>query len=197
MDEVANRGHRVKRPPNSFMLYRSDYAERIKTFLSHKNQQAVSKLAAKFWEGELPDVKTYYKELAEIEKQNHREAHPGYKLVRVKRKRLAAPKATLSRLLPREDSTRYVRSPTFTVSPITDLEPSMAACFPCISDEPYNDNGSSDWMDGLMKFGEEQICSPSPFAEPLSPSMLFGYFSEAHSVGSGGDWLEYWSDYSS
>jgi hypothetical protein len=183
------------------MLYRSDYAERIKTFLSHKTQQAVSKLAAIFWEGELPDVKTFYKQLAEIEKHNHREAHPDYKLVRAKKKRLAAPRANPSRLLPREDSTCYVRSPTFTVTPFTDVEPSMAD-FPYISQEPQNDNCSSDWKNGLMKFGEEQICSPPPFAEPLSPSMLFGHFSEAqtytlgNSVGSGGEWLEYWSEYS-
>lgn len=77
--EVAQRNGRVKRPMNSFMIYRSAYAPRTKEFLHLRNHQEVSRLLGKSWGMETPDIRTKYEELANIEKDNHALAHPDYK----------------------------------------------------------------------------------------------------------------------
>lgn len=75
----AQRKGKVKRPSNSFMLYRAAYADRTKEFLHLRNHQEVSRLLGKSWGMETPDIRTKYEELASTEKDNHSLAHPDYK----------------------------------------------------------------------------------------------------------------------
>lgn len=79
MQEVAKRNGRVARPMNSFMLYRSAYAERAKELHSQNNHQVVSETAGDSWKLESRAIREKYEYLATIEKNNHLQAHPGYK----------------------------------------------------------------------------------------------------------------------
>ncbi|KAI5776764.1 hypothetical protein EDC01DRAFT_636491 [Geopyxis carbonaria] len=77
--EVDKRGGYVTRPMNSFMLYRSAYAERTKFWCLQNNHQVVSSVSGESWPLEPPQIREKYNELAKIERVNHQAAHPGYK----------------------------------------------------------------------------------------------------------------------
>ncbi|KAF2094614.1 hypothetical protein NA57DRAFT_46480, partial [Rhizodiscina lignyota] len=77
--EVEDRKGYITRPMNSFMLYRSAYAERTKQWGLHNNHQVVSSMAGESWPLEPPEVRDHYNELAKLERANHQAAHPDYK----------------------------------------------------------------------------------------------------------------------
>lgn len=77
--EVEKRGGYVTRPMNSFMLYRSAYAERTKMWCLQNNHQIVSSVSGHSWPRESPEVRERYHHYAKLERENHAKAHPGYK----------------------------------------------------------------------------------------------------------------------
>lgn len=77
--EVEKRGGYVTRPMNSFMLYRSAFAERTKLWCLQNNHQVVSSVSGESWPLEPTAIRDKYNELAKIERCNHQAAHPGYK----------------------------------------------------------------------------------------------------------------------
>ena len=86
--QVSEMSGKVARPMNSFLLYRSAYADRTKKWVSKNNHQVVSQLAGKSWKLETVDIRKKYERLATTERNNHAKAHPGYKLApKVKNKR--------------------------------------------------------------------------------------------------------------
>ncbi|KAL2810438.1 hypothetical protein BJX63DRAFT_434223 [Aspergillus granulosus] len=85
--EVAEKGGKVARPMNSFMLYRSAYQERTKQWFAQNNHQVVSEVTGDSWARESAEVRAKYIRLANIEKQNHLRAHPGYKFAPSKDKK--------------------------------------------------------------------------------------------------------------
>lgn len=78
-EEVMKRGGYITRPMNSFMLYRSAYAERTKLWCLQNNHQVVSAVSGESWPLEPEYIRCRYNELARIERMNHQAAHPGYK----------------------------------------------------------------------------------------------------------------------
>lgn len=70
---------KVKRPMNSFMLYRKAYQNRTKDWCLQNNHQVVSQVCGDSWPLEPEEVKEQFNEWARIERQNHQNAHPGYK----------------------------------------------------------------------------------------------------------------------
>lgn len=70
---------KVKRPMNSFMLYRKAYQNRTKDWCLQNNHQVVSQVCGDSWPLEPGEVKEQFNEWARIERQNHQNAHPGYK----------------------------------------------------------------------------------------------------------------------
>ncbi|PYH99147.1 hypothetical protein BO71DRAFT_314810 [Aspergillus ellipticus CBS 707.79] len=86
-EEVVKNNGKIARPMNSFMLYRSAFAERAKTLFSQNNHQVVSEAAGDSWRLESNEIRTKYERLAHIEKINHLEAHPGYKFSPAKDKK--------------------------------------------------------------------------------------------------------------
>ncbi|KAA8644596.1 hypothetical protein EYZ11_009650 [Aspergillus tanneri] len=85
--EVAKKKGKVARPMNSFMLYRSAYAERAKQWFAQNNHQVVSRMAGQSWKLELPEIRKRYELLARMEKANHERAHPGYRFAPEKDKK--------------------------------------------------------------------------------------------------------------
>lgn len=77
--EVEKRDGHVARPMNSFMLYRSAFAERTKQWCLQNNHQVVSSVSGASWPLEPAWIREKYNELARIERINHQAAHPGYK----------------------------------------------------------------------------------------------------------------------
>jgi hypothetical protein len=77
--EAKERKGYITRPMNSFMLYRSAYAERTKAWCAANNHQVVSSVSGVSWPLEPKDIRDFYCELADIERQNHTNAHPDYK----------------------------------------------------------------------------------------------------------------------
>ncbi|TVY50114.1 HMG-box protein [Lachnellula occidentalis] len=70
---------KVKRPMNSFMLYRKAYQNRTKDWCLQNNHQVVSQVCGDSWPLEPAEVKEQFGEWARIERANHQNAHPGYK----------------------------------------------------------------------------------------------------------------------
>ncbi|KAF2018724.1 hypothetical protein BU24DRAFT_103679 [Aaosphaeria arxii CBS 175.79] len=77
--EVEKKNGYITRPMNSFMLYRSAYAERTKQWCLQNNHQVVSSVSGESWPLEPPEVRDMYTEYAKIERLNHQNAHPDYK----------------------------------------------------------------------------------------------------------------------
>jgi hypothetical protein len=77
--EAEKRNGYITRPMNSFMLYRSAYAERAKSWCAQGNHQVVSSVAGESWPLEPPEIRELYNEYAKIERINHQNAHPTYK----------------------------------------------------------------------------------------------------------------------
>jgi hypothetical protein len=78
VEEGKNPG-KVKRPMNSFMLYRKAYQNRTKNWCLQNNHQVVSQVCGDSWPLEPDAVREQFNEWARIERQNHQNAHPGYK----------------------------------------------------------------------------------------------------------------------
>lgn len=97
--ETEQKG-KILRPMNSFMLYRRAYTERIKRCSSRGSPQVVSSIAGKSWHMEPQQVHDEYQRLAQIERDGHAEAYPGYKLKLNLRKKphVAEPVAPLESL---------------------------------------------------------------------------------------------------
>lgn len=75
---TRNKDH-ISRPMNSFMLYRSAYADRAKHFCKENNHQIVSQVTGASWPLEPKEVREMYEEFARIERDAHHNAHPDYK----------------------------------------------------------------------------------------------------------------------
>lgn len=70
---------KVKRPMNSFMLYRKAYQNRTREWSLQNNHQVVSQVCGDSWPLEPEEIKEQFSEWARIERINHQNAHPGYK----------------------------------------------------------------------------------------------------------------------
>ncbi|EAS31563.3 HMG box protein [Coccidioides immitis RS] len=77
--EVAAKNGKIARPMNSFMLYRSAYAERTKEWCAQNNHQVVSRASGQSWPLEPKEIRDLYEGYATIERDNHQKAHPDYK----------------------------------------------------------------------------------------------------------------------
>ncbi|EXJ58676.1 hypothetical protein A1O7_06104 [Cladophialophora yegresii CBS 114405] len=77
--EVEKKKGYVSRPMNSFMLYRSAYAERVKQFCKENNHQVVSQVTGASWPLEPKEIRELYEQYAIAERDNHAIAHPNYK----------------------------------------------------------------------------------------------------------------------
>ena len=77
--EEAKKDNFVKRPSNSFILYRSAYADRARAWEKSPNHQKISSLAGESWSLEPPEIRKQFDAWAKIERDNHAKAFPEYK----------------------------------------------------------------------------------------------------------------------
>lgn len=81
---------KIKRPMNSFMLYRKAFQNHTKAYCEHNNHQVVSQVCGASWDQEPEHIKKQFADWAKLERTNHQKAHPGYKFTPAKPK--TAPK---------------------------------------------------------------------------------------------------------
>ncbi|KAJ1918573.1 hypothetical protein H4219_002510 [Mycoemilia scoparia] len=75
----ASKPKHTPRPANAFILYRkAKQAEVIQTNPGVSNKE-VSVIIGNMWRNESPEVTQKYRDMAEVEKQRHKELHPNYK----------------------------------------------------------------------------------------------------------------------
>jgi hypothetical protein len=79
LKELEQSNGYVKRPMNSFMLYRSAFADRTKHWCKQNNHQVVSSVAGESWPLESDELRSQFDQWAKTERQHHQEAHPNYK----------------------------------------------------------------------------------------------------------------------
>lgn len=77
--EEAKKDNFVKRPSNSFILYRSAYADRARAWEKSPNHQKISSLAGESWAMEPPKIRKQFDAWAKVERENHAKAFPDYK----------------------------------------------------------------------------------------------------------------------
>lgn len=77
--QEAEKDNFVKRPSNSFILYRSAYADRARAWEKSPNHQKISSLAGESWAMEPPEIRKQYDAWAKVERENHAKAFPDYK----------------------------------------------------------------------------------------------------------------------
>ena len=103
VEEGKNPG-KVKRPMNSFMLYRKAYQNPTKDWCLQNNHQVVSQVCGDSWPLEPDEVKEQFTEWAKIERQNHQNAHPGYKFSPTKAGAVKSSKRKMSEEVMSEES---------------------------------------------------------------------------------------------
>lgn len=73
-------GDHIPRPPNAFLLFRSDFIDKgiIPSYIESK-QQNVSRIAAEVWRQMSKDELQVWKDKAQLTKEKHRLEHPDFK----------------------------------------------------------------------------------------------------------------------
>lgn len=86
-----SQGDRVKRPLNSFMLYRRSQTQAAMAAAAQAqtkiNHQSMSLILGLMWKTETKDLRDLFSQLASEEKELHRSLHPEYKFCPQKRKK--------------------------------------------------------------------------------------------------------------
>ncbi|KAJ5659525.1 High mobility group superfamily [Penicillium longicatenatum] len=77
--EEARKTNKIKRPMNAFMMYRSAYAERAKALINQTNYQVVNREISFSWAAEAEEIKNHYRDMSNIEKDNHHRTFPEYR----------------------------------------------------------------------------------------------------------------------
>ncbi|EPY53576.1 transcription factor Ste11 [Schizosaccharomyces cryophilus OY26] len=103
----------IKRPLNSFMLYRRDRQLEIPT----TNHQSISRIIGELWRNESAQVKRYYAELSALERQKHMLQNPEYKYTPKKRAcRRSKRKPSSTRSRPQTDLSILQQISTYSAS---------------------------------------------------------------------------------
>jgi hypothetical protein len=102
----AKKSGKVPRPSNSFVCYRSAYADRVMKWASKNNHQNVSVITGSSWQIEDETVRRFYMNCADIDKANHLKAFPGWKYN--PKKRTASPESDDDEPTPRPNKKRYL-----------------------------------------------------------------------------------------
>ncbi|KAK0227707.1 hypothetical protein IW262DRAFT_551580 [Armillaria fumosa] len=75
----------VRRPPNAFMLFRSDYWRENKDTIRERDHREISRICGELWGALPPDEKKVYRDMANHAKEVHLAKYPDYKFTRVSR----------------------------------------------------------------------------------------------------------------
>ncbi|TQN75234.1 Silenced mating-type M-specific polypeptide Mc [Colletotrichum shisoi] len=97
---APERTPKITRPPNAFILYRSDFQAQLKQMNPHIQNHDISKRLGAAWNSESHEVRERYRALAKAYKERHNKMHPDY------------------RYTPRKPSEKRRRKPQKRVTPV-------------------------------------------------------------------------------
>lgn len=124
IDSDRKQPGKIKRPMNSFMLYRKAFQNHTKAYCEHNNHQVVSKVCGASWDQEPEHIRKQFADWAKLERANHQKAHPGYKFTpakpksAAKRKRDSDDEASDLESYDWESGQRFKRSRSHTGTPV-------------------------------------------------------------------------------
>ncbi|QKX55869.1 uncharacterized protein TRUGW13939_02968 [Talaromyces rugulosus] len=173
--EVQKKNGKIARPMNSFMLYRSAYADRTKEWCSQNNHQVVSRVSGQSWPKEPTHIREEYELLALIERDNHQKAHPNYKFAPNKTQTPPRKKRPLQDEAS-EGEESDLRGPSHS-SPA--LPNKMARTSGLSSSLTSRDSTPLDTHDNLLEgypAGTWQLSGGRPLVPQVFPSTETGYF---------------------
>ncbi len=75
----------VRRPPNAFMLFRSDYWRKNKDTIRERDLREISRICGELWRALPSGEKQVYRDMANDAKEVHLAKYPDYKFTRVSR----------------------------------------------------------------------------------------------------------------
>ncbi|KAL6300300.1 high mobility group box domain-containing protein, partial [Sparassis latifolia] len=75
----------IPRPPNCFILFRTDWCHRLEGQVERSHKQ-ISRIAGKAWKRMSETQKVVWRERARIIKEEHKRCYPDYKFAPVQRK---------------------------------------------------------------------------------------------------------------
>ncbi|KIK98564.1 hypothetical protein PAXRUDRAFT_55546, partial [Paxillus rubicundulus Ve08.2h10] len=73
------------RPPNAWILYRSDRLKELPPSKERRAQADVSKLISNMWKNEKEEVKLEYERMADAKKAEHQRLYPSYRFQPMKK----------------------------------------------------------------------------------------------------------------
>ncbi|KDQ21312.1 hypothetical protein BOTBODRAFT_99971, partial [Botryobasidium botryosum FD-172 SS1] len=83
---ARNANTQPPRPPNAWILYRSDKLRELNRDPGNRKPQAeISKIISQWWKQESDDVRGQYEKLSEKKKLEHQLQYPGYRFQPIKK----------------------------------------------------------------------------------------------------------------
>ncbi|KAL1858335.1 hypothetical protein Daus18300_009953 [Diaporthe australafricana] len=79
VDPITARNAKLPRPPNPFIIYRSERHQSVKEAYPDAKNNDISKILGKQWQGEPDDVRIRYKQKSEEIKEEFMRLYPDYK----------------------------------------------------------------------------------------------------------------------
>ena len=152
--ETGRVPRRVKRPLNSFMLYRKAYQGRVKEWYLQNNHRIVSQVCGTSWSLEPEHIKQQYDAWARLERIYHRNAHPGYEVFPIES---GASKSPLHPVLKYKIDSTMMRQYQQALSDDSINNPGLDSTH---SDESYN--GGHNWEAPIVTHDQD----PMLFIDP-------------------------------
>ncbi|CAH7686194.1 expressed protein [Phakopsora pachyrhizi] len=107
----SREAEKLPRPPNSWILYRSDKIVEMKSLNLGLAQSVLSKEIAAKWHNETSEVKKEYEKKAEIIKAEHAAKYPDYKYNPKRKKQPESRKANSKTMYPKSSSPKGPKNP--------------------------------------------------------------------------------------
>ncbi|CAG8515805.1 3472_t:CDS:1 [Scutellospora calospora] len=78
LNEPRSQETRIRRPPNSFLLYRQARQSEVTRLYGNISNSEISKILSNLWQSESEEVKHYWQKIADLKKLEHMETYPEY-----------------------------------------------------------------------------------------------------------------------
>ncbi|KAJ3330895.1 hypothetical protein HDU76_004575 [Blyttiomyces sp. JEL0837] len=89
--QLDEHGNKIKRPPNAFILFRTDIQPSLRKEFPGKNSKDLSSIVTDRWQTAPKEVKEYYTALSERNREQHKIKYPDYKYSNKAKKTFAEP----------------------------------------------------------------------------------------------------------
>ncbi|KAJ3821951.1 hypothetical protein EV361DRAFT_540014 [Lentinula raphanica] len=157
-----------KRPPNAWILFRSDMNRALKLKYPKATQSLLSKQISDLWANAIPEVRAEYERRAEAAKVAHHMKYPNYKFNPRKKEDIAREKQ--ARLQAKEERARRNQARHAHRAPVDQAQlPPLPSLYPTLAD--FGPNGPSPPVSAAGSPQDLSSREPSPAQFPPHPLM--------------------------